>query len=138
MASSITEQLAQVEQQIADLTAEYNRYSAEFNSNYSYIGTAEAYAHPRAIQLQQLREQTLARIKEAEKVRARLQAEQSTYNAGLAEAAALGLTGHAAELAAQGKVEAEKTKRNIYTIAGIGLLIVLLVVAVIWYRKRKR
>jgi multidrug resistance efflux pump len=60
------------------------------------------------------------------------------YNAALATAAREGLSGEAAEIRAQATVEQAKGMRNLLTYLGIGFLVVLVVVGVIWYRSRKR
>gem|GEM_PF-4701037 len=74
-----------------------------------------------------------------ESVRAQiLQAEKdiAAYNAALANAADKGLVGEAAVEAAKREVENAKTRRVMFTFMGIAVL--LLVVAMIWYRIKKR
>ena len=79
-----------------------------------------------------------ARVDAIKKSIEKTEAELSEYNAALADAASQGLVGAAAEIAAQAKVEQAKGIKNLLTYTGIGLLVVLLIVGVIWYRRRKR
>lgn len=59
------------------------------------------------------------------------------YDAALASAAAEGLTGEAANIRAQSLVTAAEGQRKLMMYAGIALLIIAVVAAIVWYRRRK-
>ncbi len=74
-----------------------------------------------------------AQIKDAEK-------DIQQYNAALADATKNGLTGAAAEVAAQATVEAAKSKAMTYKIVGITVAALVLIIAAVfaWRKLRKR
>lgn len=131
--ADVDKQIEAVQQQLETLRKAYNAYSAEFNTEFSYFGN---YTHPRAIELDNLRKQTLKQIAAAEDQLQKLQEQQAKINDGMAEAARKGLTGDAAVAYAEGKLQTEKQRNTIILIAVA--VVAVAVIAWVWAKYLKR